>query len=761
MSAAGAAENLLALCQQEELVDLPKDYTVSTSEDEGDSDREWKHRKLLEAIRSLDGKSRWESAERSEAHLNMSEFNVSSEGIGDKLVLADLLQPSKASSSLAAVRKQLKRVQSKTVELPLCAEEVARIHREVAFSQTSQALSKWDPIVVKNRKAEQLAFPLQKEPGAFAPIEHVLRGWKARTALEEEIYNVLHKNKQPVLDPLLTPAEKASLKAMSLEEAKLRRAELQRARALQSYYEARARREKRIKSRKYRRAVKKGKAKKALRELEALGKVCPTAALGRETTGKARMMERLSLRHQDNGKRAKSRAVRARYDPAARQAMQEQWAKNKELVQKLQEPSESEEEEGGAEEVGLLVPDVSHRVPVNTHGPNPWMHRSCTSDAREAEIQKDPAQLPRHASCGGSEREEEESPVAEEEPLKEFEERPSLRKRAEPGQDAEPVGQQETQDPSSQEVLSELRALSLQLGKESHRLRKQRVDSVGAVLLVQDEKEPLLLQRPEGVRPLEELEALGLRGCLQNTGPPRCVFRGQQTERNPDTQPDAPRKKKRVRMIDLQDLLTTHSPGKSMAGPTVIEELEGEEERDERQMIKDAFAGDDVIRDFLDEKRAAVEANKPKDVDLMLPGWGEWGGVGLQPGARKRRRFLMKAPERPPRKDENLPNVVISEKRNICAAVHQVHALPFPFTHRQQFKRTIQTPAGSTWNTQRAFQKLTMPRVVTKPGHIITPLSAEDVGYRSSSRSDLSVVQRNPKPLSIRHKKWLKKSSVA
>lgn len=80
------------------------------------------------------------------------------------------------------------------------------------------------------------------------------------------------KNKQPVTDPLLTPMEKASLKAMSLEEAKIRRAELQRTRALQSYYEARARREKRIKSKKYHRVLKKGKAKKALKSLSSCGR---------------------------------------------------------------------------------------------------------------------------------------------------------------------------------------------------------------------------------------------------------------------------------------------------------------------------------------------------------------------------------------------------------------------------------------------------------------------------------------------------------
>lgn len=111
-------------------------------------------------------------------------------------------------------------------------------------------------------------FSLEKEQSAFAPIEHVLSGWKARTPLEHEVFNI-HKNKQPVTDPLLTPVEKASLKAMSLEEAKMRRAELQRARALQSYYEARARREKKIKSKKYHKVLKKEKAKKALKDLRS------------------------------------------------------------------------------------------------------------------------------------------------------------------------------------------------------------------------------------------------------------------------------------------------------------------------------------------------------------------------------------------------------------------------------------------------------------------------------------------------------------
>ncbi|XP_011844232.1 PREDICTED: U3 small nucleolar RNA-associated protein 14 homolog A isoform X1 [Mandrillus leucophaeus] len=771
MTANRLAESLLALSQQEELVDLPKDYLLSGSEDEGDNDGEREHQKLLEAISSLDGKNRRKLAERSEASLKVSEFNVSSEGSGEKLVLADLLEPVKTSSTLATVKKQLNRVKSKkTVELPLNKEEIERIHREVAFNKTAKVLSKWDPVVLKNRQAEQLVFPLEKEEPAIAPIEHVLSGWKARTPLEQEIFNLLHKNKQPVADPLLTPVEKASLQAMSLEEAKMRRAELQRARALQSYYEAKARREKKIKSKKYHKVVKKGKAKKALKEFEQLRKVNPAAALEElEKIEKARMMERMSLKHQNSGKWAKSKAIMAKYDLEARQAMQEQLAKNKELTQKLQVASESEEEEGGTEEKveELLVPDIVNEVQMNADGPNPWMLRSCTSDTKESATQEDPEQLPEPEAHAVSESEGEDRPVAEEEILlREFEERRSLRKRSELSQDAEPAGSQETKDSSSQEVLSELRVLSQKL-KENDQSRKQKASSEGTIPQVQreepatEEEEPLLLQRPERVQTLEELEELGKEECFQNKELPRPVLEGQQSERTPNNRPDAPKeKKKKEQMIDLQNLLTTQSPSvKSLAVPT-IEELEDEEERNQRQMIKEAFAGDDVIRDFLKEKREAVEASKPKDVDLTLPGWGEWGGVGLKPSAKKRRRFLIKAPEGPPRKDKNLPNVIINEKRNIHTAAHQVRVLPYPFTHHWQFERTIQTPIGSTWNTQRAFQKLTTPKVVTKPGHIINPIKAEDVGYRSSSRSDLSVIQRNPKRITTHHKKQLKKSSV-
>ncbi|XP_054438550.1 U3 small nucleolar RNA-associated protein 14 homolog A-like [Pteronotus mesoamericanus] len=776
MSAAWAAGSLLAASAQDELADLPNDYPLSPTEDERDNDGERKHEQLLEAISFLDGKKRWKLAERSEASLKVSEFTLSAKGSGERLVLSDLLEPFRASPSLATVRKQLNRVSAKkTVEVPFTQEEAERAHREAAFREASQALSRWDPVVLKNRRAEQLVFPPRKEQAAFAPMEHVLSGWKAGTPLEQEVFNLLHKNKQPVRDPLLTPVEKASLKAMSLEEAKRRRAELQRARALQAYYEARARREKRIKSKKHHRVLKKGKAKKVLEEFEKLWKVNPTAAL--KDLGKlekARMMERMSLKHQNSGKWAKSKAIMAKYNMEARWALQEQLARNKELTQKLHVASGSEEEEGGTEEEGdILVPGVVGKTQVTVDGPNPWMVRNCSGATKEAESQKEPKQCLEPKQCPepmadeAPESEGEGRPVAEEVLLKEFEERLLLRTKSGLNKDARPVGRQETKDSSSQEVLSESRAPSQKLSVDHHPSRKQNMGPVKTVLPVQregppgEEEEPWLLQRPERAGALEEPEERDEGGCFQDKELPRPALPRQQLGRKPDGRPGAPKGKERKElMIDLQSILTTRSASaKSLAVLMTMEELEGERERDHEQMIKEAFAGDDVIRDFLREKREAAEASKPTDVDLTLPGWGEWGGVSLKPSAKKRHRFLIKAPEGPPRKDKNLLNVIISEKRNIHAAAHQVRELPYPFTHHQQFERTIQTPIGSTWNTQRAFQKLTMPRVVTTAGHIIKPIKAEGVGLWSSSRLDLSDLQRNPKRLSRRHRKQLKKSS--
>jgi hypothetical protein len=43
-----------------------------------------------------------------------------------------------------------------------------------------------------------------------------------------------------------------------------------------------------------------------------------------------------------------------------------------------------------------------------------------------------------------------------------------------------------------------------------------------------------------------------------------------------------------------------------------------------------------------------------------------------------------------------------------------VKDLPYPYTSKAQFERSIDTPLGTEWNTRVGFQRGTLPKVVKK-----------------------------------------------
>ncbi|XP_035397326.1 U3 small nucleolar RNA-associated protein 14 homolog A isoform X2 [Cygnus atratus] len=685
----------------------------SGGEEEGPEDGDRRHRQLLEAVSALSGRKRRRLAERSEASAQVSEFNVSCKGAGEKLVLSELLQPIRAQSALSSVKKELSRAkQKKAVELPLSKEERERVVREAAYVKTSKDVGKWQPVVLQNRRAEQLVFPLKQELVAVAPLEQVVSAWKPRTPLEQEIFGLLHKTQQPITDPLLTPQEKASLQAMSLEEARRRRAELQKARVLQSYYEAKARREKKIKSKKYHRVLKKSKRRKALKEFELLQKSDPEAALAKlEELEQLRMEERMSLKHQNKGKWARSRAIMAKYDLEARKAMQEQLARNKELMQKVRVEL-PEEEPGDVPEEDL----TSVTVPVGASRANPWMLGKPSDPAKEPEVREG---LEDAAVPGAVESKEEmsEEEVSEEEALlQDFEQKRHARQRR--------AGSPE------QHGTGETEAVSDPPGDSSvHPICDEEQVSAGIEPPPQAQEETLLSEQLDRVQTMEDVEALASKEPLEEQEKPAAAGAEERAHQQDKGRAGARPAKKptaKKKMISLQSVLSGKPQEIQCPSlPVVMEEEEGG--IDQRGVITEAFAGDDVVADFHREKSKAERDAKPQPVNLVLPGWGEWGGTGLKPSAKKIKRFLIKPPPAPPRKDQHLPHVIMSEQRNIHAAAHQVSELPFPFVRHQQFEQSIRTPVGSTWNTQRAFQKLTAPRVITRAGHIIQPLSAEDV----------------------------------
>ena len=68
------------------------------------------------------------------------------------------------------------------------------------------------------------------------------------------------------------------------------------------------------------------------------------------------------------------------------------------------------------------------------------------------------------------------------------------------------------------------------------------------------------------------------------------------------------------------------------------------------------------------------------------------------------------------RADYNKAHVIISEKRDKKAAKYLVKDLPYPYTSKAQFERSMDTPLGTEWNTRVGFQRGTLPKVVKKVG---------------------------------------------
>ncbi|XP_053552558.1 LOW QUALITY PROTEIN: U3 small nucleolar RNA-associated protein 14 homolog A-like [Bombina bombina] len=635
-------------------------------------------------------------------------------GIGEKISLSDLIDPIQKASSLAHVKRQLNKVnQTKSEELPLSKEETQR----------------------------------------------------ARTPLELEVFNILHKNKQPITNPLLTPVEEAALKAMSVEEAKLRRAELQKARVLQSFYESKARREKKIKSKKYHRLLKKSKQKAALKAFEELKKTNPEAALEElQKLERSRMEERMTLKHQNKGKWAKSKAIMAKYDESARKAMQEQLEQNKELTRKIEIVSSSEDNEDAEDEI---IPAFVNDAQMNLEGPNPWMTGKLSSEAKDsgneaAVTDTQPSQLITDNPDEQDVKIDSEEDLSEEEEevlLQEFEEKRRLRKAEEVEDSNKPMTSEKLCDAEAdigEDQVSQFNHLFQRLLEQNKETKStaspQRGDDESSESENEEgEEDPLLTERLERKQTLEEVSALG--GEEWEDEPIQQKVQSCKKKAPKEaTQPNKSEQAGKPKLIDNSEVLPVKAQRiKIPLLPTTVEEEEEEDgDVDQKMIIHEAFAGDDVIRDFLTEKRSAEDAGKPKDINLVLPGWGEWGGTNLKVSKKKRRKFIIKAPPAPPRKDQRLPNVIINEKKNIMVAAHQVNELPFPFCTKNQFESTIRAPIGNTWNTQRSVQKMTAPRLITKKGHIIKPIT-EEVFQKNTTTKKPEVELFKPKPQSKHH----------
>nr|CAD7601348.1 unnamed protein product [Timema genevievae] len=166
-------------------------------------------------------------------------------------------------------------------------------------------------------------------------------------------------------------------------------------------------------------------------------------------------------------------------------------------------------------------------------------------------------------------------------------------------------------------------------------------------------------------------------------------------------------------------------PDLATRGDEGIDDEEDEEEMKRYNIVAEAFADDNVVADFSQEKKEAVVKSTPQNIDLSMPGWGDWAGQNISVSKRKKRRFVIKIPKDAPRRDENKGNVIINQEKDIKVKQHQVSDLPFPFESVKDFEASIRAPIGNNWVPEMAHRKMIRPEVLTMMGTVIQPMDNE------------------------------------
>ncbi|KAI1790907.1 Utp14-domain-containing protein [Ganoderma leucocontextum] len=707
---------------------------------------------------------------------------------GGKLNLDDLLAPLEGqSTNLQSLKKSAKILAStggkiKTLSAPLPQRTAERLDREAAYEQTKEEVDKWKATMQRIQEAEHLSFPLQAEPKSRTSNLELAAKFKPTNELESAVDKLLKSAK--MREDEISQTESLKMNHLSVEEVAARRAELAKMRDLMFRAEAKAKRIAKIKSKTYRRI----KKKERVRLAEKLGEGSDDdlddeeARLKREVE---RARERATLRHKNTGKWAKAMRGRGELDEDQRRDINEMLDRGDKLRRKIQGQGESDQESGDEEsdeedgeeglarikakafdELAALDADESEEPAgkkSNSIFEMKFMKDAMAREQRKANEVIDDF-LKEMGGRGGDE--EEDVQQGAEQPQNVTVQRTGGRVVYRPGpalpamrptgslasdtssvtlkstdllQDSQtehsasppgsPISQRRVPPPATAVNPWLAQASTASKGQTKHEVAVSKES--GAAEKSKNKLRKRQQKRLEEKAKVQEDAAvdISMSTVMTLSGPSKA----DQSSKAPGTKSAAVTNGKgKPRTAGAED---SDSDGNSE-----LEEQEraaalkgkgkgkanGVKAFEQRDLVALAFAGDNVVQDFAEAKRREMAQDAPKEVDTTLPGWGSWGGTGAKKAAPKPHLIKKVAGIDPKsRADYNKAHVIISEKRDKKAAKYLVKDLPYPYTSKAQFERSMEIPLGTEWNTRLGFQRATLPKVVTKMGQLITPLEKQ------------------------------------
>jgi len=647
---------------------VTKDTEHHEDEYEDDSDDGGDYESFMDEMAKLDGKKRKITSDRTEGTGEISEYNLSAHK-SSKVELSSLLSALSSETDVRTLNKRLAGDQEE-LQVPLERPQAERVSRLAGYTGVKKDISVWDAVVHSRRAADQVTFPLNKPDLKLKSVGEDKERFKAETPLEQQVAALLAGSKAVIKEgEQFSEVERKGLEGMTVREAMERKAELSKIRALQTYQEAKFRRQGKIKSKKYRKIERKMKSKEKLAELEELTRTDPEAAAEKlAELDKVRIEERASLKHRNASKYLQDQAKRSKktQNKEAKVSLNDQLKQHRELLTKHGEAFDDSIDDGDDD----ARKDTNGAINLN-----------CELLTRDQSVQEFNAGYKKY-----------------------WEEEQSKKKKLETTEDLEEIFDEAEFD------LKQKNKKRLEALKEAQNGRTNDPEEVA------DEENPDELIPADSlnfkVRPDSDTHLVKLNKDLNKN-----ITKEGEDKALPNVDPD------NFINVEPKDI------GSDLPEIIGYNELE-EDNEDQRDIIAEAFADDDVVESFKAEKAALIEAKKPKDIDLTLPGWGEWGGGGAVPSKRKRKRFTVKAPPVHKRKDENSGHLILNTEKDDKLRTHQVSNVPFPFTSVSDYEASIRAPVGSTFIPRTAHLKMVKPRVMTKAGAVIEPMDREQLVRR-------------------------------
>ncbi|KAI9267806.1 small-subunit processome [Sporodiniella umbellata] len=636
---------------------------------------ETKKRRRNEAS-AVDSKKRRQLKERSEAYKE-NEFNLTTretDSADKKISLDDLMSTVNHETALGSMKQGIetlagkgKHVTRKALDAPLAKRIQDRMERQVASANANEEVSKWQPTVQMNRTAEHLSFPLQESSpyaGDGRTSASMASKFKAETTLEKQIADALAES--GMKDEELEAFEALKLNKLSVEEVAERRKELRMMRELMFRHEMRNKRLKKIKSKSYRKLKRKDKERVDSQMEEDLEHDMEDDDKIKSAMDRAE--ERMTLKHKNTSQWAKRALARGTQDEGTREAIMEQLRRGEELRKKI----DGSDSEGDHEDDLELSQQISNLKKDIEHDTQPKKGLLSMKFMQEAAKRQDNATL---------------------NDLEAFEK-----------EWLDPDSDNDKEKKNSEEFT----VISNNPGRMAFGAKAKKVT--------------LETDKNEDSRTNSDLDEKDIENSIEKEVAEVKVVKSKPNKKAENKKAES--KKAKNQKSENKKFDDENSQDKEQNNTLDLMVHKSNITFSQRELVARAFANDDVVAEFEEEKSAQIAEDGDKVEDLTLPGWGSWGGSGTKPKKNKKKVIkVTKGIAANKRRDAKLANVIINEKANPKADKYQATGVPFPFKTKEQYERSLNTPVGSEWNTSQTLSKNTKPRVLTKLGKVIDPLS--------------------------------------